>query len=59
MEPDGVHRQDLAGARHAIDLLGVLERKTHGNLTEDEAALLTRVLYDLRMRFVQLSSSRR
>jgi hypothetical protein len=38
-----------------IDLLGVLEQKTRGNLTSDEASLLERMLYDLRMRFVDLS----
>ena len=50
-------QQDLAAARNVIDLLGVLDEKTRGNLTEDEHALLERILYDLRMRFVQLSSS--
>ena len=50
-------RQDLPAARNIIDPLAVLEQKTKGNLTEDESALLERILYDLRMRFVQLSSS--
>ncbi len=49
--------EDLPSARNIIDLLAVLEQKTKGNLTEDESALLERILYDLRMRFVQLSSS--
>lgn len=55
--PGAEPRQDLGVARHVIDLLGVLEQKTEGNLTEDEHALLERILYDLRMRFVQLSGS--
>ncbi len=55
--PGSESRQELGAARNIIDLLGVLEQKTKGNLTEDEHALLERVLYDLRMRFVQLSSS--
>lgn len=55
--PGAEPRQDLGVARHVIDLLGVLEKKTEGNLTEDEHALLERILYDLRMRFVQLSGS--
>lgn len=50
---------DLPVARHVIDLLGVLQQKTQGNLTEDEHALLERILYDLRMRYVQLSGSQR
>ena len=48
------HR-DLAAARSVIDLIAVLERKTRGNLDVGEAALLERILYDLRMRFVEIS----
>jgi hypothetical protein len=57
--PGAEPHQDLVAARSIIDLLAVLEQKTKGNLTEDEEALLERILYDLRMRFVQLSGSRR
>jgi hypothetical protein len=39
-------------ARHHIDLLGMLEEKTQGNLAADEKSLLTHVLTDLRMAFV-------
>jgi hypothetical protein len=51
----GDARRDLAAARHIIDLIAVLEQKTRGNLDADEAALLERILYDLRMRFVAIS----
>jgi hypothetical protein len=51
----GEARKDLAAARNIIDLIAVLERKTSGNLDADEAALLERILYDLRMRFVAIS----
>lgn len=51
----GETRKDLEAARNIIDLIAVLERKTRGNLDSDEAALLERILYDLRMRFVALS----
>jgi len=44
---------DLALARQTIDLLGLLEEKTKGNLSGDEERLLTHVLFDLRMRFVE------
>ncbi|MBY0279673.1 DUF1844 domain-containing protein [Candidatus Binatia bacterium] len=54
LEGGEAHR-DLAAARHIIDLIAVLERKTQGNLDADEAALLERILYDLRMRFVAIS----
>jgi len=51
----GEAHKDLAAARNIIDLIAVLERKTAGNLDTDEAALLERILYDLRMRFVAIS----
>ena len=40
-------------ARHYVDLLEILEKKTEGNLTEDEQRMLRAVLYELRMQFVQ------
>ncbi|HZR80689.1 MAG TPA: DUF1844 domain-containing protein [Candidatus Binatia bacterium] len=47
--------RDLPAARSIIDLLALLERKTRGNLDAAESALFERVLYDLRMRFVEIS----
>jgi hypothetical protein len=56
--PDGEPAQkDLALARQTIDMLGLLEEKTRGNLTGDEERLLSQILYDLRMRFVELSKA--
>ena len=46
---------DLVGAQFAIDLLGVVEEKTKGNLSADESAELTEVLAQLRSRFVQVA----
>jgi uncharacterized protein DUF1844 len=46
---------DLPTARHAIDLLEILEKKTKGNLEPQEIALLSHVLWDLRLSFVQTS----
>lgn len=40
-------------ARHFIDLLGVLQEKTRGNLTIEEQRLLENTLTELRFRFVQ------
>ncbi len=42
-----------AAAKHHIDLLGVLEQKTQGNLTDEEKRTLDTVLYELRTQFVQ------
>ena len=46
---------DVVGAQFAIDLLGVLEEKTKGNLSAEESAELTEVLAHLRARFVQIA----
>ena len=46
---------DLPGAKFSIDLLNVLEEKTKGNLSEDEAKEFTQMLAELRARFVQIS----
>ena len=46
---------DVVGAQFAIDLLGVLEEKTKGNLTPEEATELTEVLAQLRSRFVYVA----
>lgn len=49
---------DLPIAKQIIDTLGMLQEKTRGNLDQDEDKLLSSVLYDLRMRFVQKSSGK-
>jgi hypothetical protein len=46
--------QNVDGARHMIDILGILQEKTKGNLTSDEASILEQVLYELRMRFAEV-----
>ena len=46
---------DLDLARQDIDLLGMLEEKTKGNLTGDEERLLDQALYDLRLRYLEVS----
>jgi len=48
----------LPMARQTIDLIGMLEEKTKGNLTGDEERLLGQILFDLRMRFVELSKAK-
>lgn len=43
---------NLPLAQHTINIIAMLEQKTAGNLSEEEAKLLSSLLYDLRMRFV-------
>ena len=40
-------------ARQNIDILELIEQKTRGNLSPDEAGLLEGLLYEARMRFVE------
>lgn len=46
---------DLPASRFAIDLLGVLEEKSKGNLSAEEASELKEVLAELRARFVHFA----
>ncbi len=58
--PDPVTGQlekNLEASRQIIDLLGVLEQKTKGNLTEDEARILGTIATELRIRYVQTVNS--
>ncbi|HEV3030836.1 MAG TPA: DUF1844 domain-containing protein [Polyangia bacterium] len=45
--------KDLPMAKHTIDILAMLEEKTRGNLTPEEAKLLESLLFDLRLRYVE------
>lgn len=47
--------QNIPQAKQSIDILEILQEKTKGNLTPEEESLLNNLLYDLRMRFVNLS----
>ena len=47
---------DLDTAKQQIDLLGVLEEKTKGNLSPEEQAALDVALYETRMRYVGVAS---
>jgi hypothetical protein len=46
---------DLDSAHHLIDMLGMLQGKTRGNLTAEENDVLENILAYLRMQFVGLS----
>jgi hypothetical protein len=55
--PDGQRTVDLDQARVYIDLLGVLQEKTRGNLSGEEEAVLSDLVYRLKMRYVQKRES--
>jgi len=45
--------KNLPLAKQTIDILGMLQEKTKGNLTADEENLIKHVLYELRMIYVK------
>ena len=49
---------NLEGAQQMIDILTLLEEKTRGNLRPEERQVLEQVLYELRMRFVEVSAGK-
>lgn len=57
-DPEAPHAPDLSAAKQMIDLLGILREKTTGNLEPAEDQLLSSMLYDLRMRYVEVSRKR-
>jgi hypothetical protein len=55
--PQGEKPQlDLLGARQTIDILGMLQDKTKGNLTAAEEGTLRNVLYELRMAYLEVTN---
>ena len=58
--PEAGHTaENLLLARQTIDILAMLEEKTRGNLTAEEARFLRDLLADLRLRFVERSRAAR
>jgi Domain of unknown function (DUF1844) len=58
--PDPVSRKaekNLIAAKQTIDILGLLQTKTEGNLDKDEKSLLDGLLFELRMRYVKEKGS--
>ena len=49
--------KNLIAAKQTIDILGLLQTKTEGNLDENEKSLLDGLLFELRMRYVKEKGS--
>lgn len=49
----GKTEKNLPLAKQTIDILGLLEEKTRGNLNHDEEHILKGILYDLRLLYVK------
>jgi hypothetical protein len=54
-DPSGSRRRDVEIARQMIDWLAVLEQKTRGNISFEESDFLARVLYELRLAYVEIT----
>ncbi|MCA1581858.1 MAG: DUF1844 domain-containing protein [Acidobacteria bacterium] len=54
-DPTGARHREPAVARQMIDWLTVLESKTRNNLSFEESDFLSRVLYELRLAFVEVT----
>ena len=50
---------NMPQAKEIIDILSVLETKTKGNLNQEEQAMLTDMLYALRMKYVDVASGKK
>lgn len=50
----GKKETNLEMAKYSIDLLQILHDKMKGNLTDEEDKLMRTILYDLRMRYVEV-----
>jgi len=44
---------NIPAAGHMVEVIGMLQEKTSGNLSPTESKLLDDLLYELRMRYVQ------
>jgi hypothetical protein len=59
MEHPATHQRtvDLELGKHWIDVLGMLQEKTRGNLSAPEQKIFENLLSDLRMQYVKLANS--
>ncbi|MCK5832351.1 DUF1844 domain-containing protein [bacterium] len=53
----GEAKKDINSARHLVDIIGVLQEKTDGNLSKQEKLVMENLLTELRMACVRASES--
>jgi hypothetical protein len=51
----GAAHQDIQQAQTMIEMLGMLEEKTKGNLAKEEAEMIKQILDEVRMHFVRIT----
>jgi hypothetical protein len=52
----GKTHKDPLMAKHTIDTMTMLQEKTRGNVNAEEAELIENSIYDLKMRYIKLTS---
>lgn len=52
----GAAHQDLQQAQTMIEMLGMLEEKTRGNLAKEESEMIKQVLDEVRMHYVRITT---
>jgi hypothetical protein len=50
---------NLDQAKYIIDTIGMLKDKTKGNLTQEEEAVVDNILYELRMKYLELTKEKK
>jgi hypothetical protein len=56
--PEGQQPQvDLLGARQSIDMLGILDTKSQGNLNESEQGLVHSAIFELRLAYLEITQA--
>jgi hypothetical protein len=53
----GKHSRDLRAAQQLIDIIAMLGEKTRGNLDANEQSLIEAILFDLRMKYVEIAKT--
>lgn len=53
VENKKIGEMNLPLAKHNIDILEMLKVKTNGNLNQEESNLLTQVIHDLKIKYVE------
>jgi hypothetical protein len=56
-DPNQPVQVDILGARATIDMLGVIEEKTRGNLSDSETKLVQSALFELRLGFLDVTQA--
>jgi len=52
---NGKKEQNLDQAKYMVDTIGMIKEKTKGNLSKSEESIIENVLYQLRMKYLEMT----